>query len=83
MEVIYSRDIKVKYSDIDVSADIWKERISIYIKNRKIAPSCNSYLYAKYVMYVFHALYFLHCILCTVLYELYSLHFILCIVLYA
>jgi hypothetical protein len=38
-------------------------------KNRKIAPSCDSYL--KIICIVFYALYSMHCILCIVFYALY------------
>ena len=62
---------------------IWEYFIQIQPKNRKIAPSCDSYVYANYFMYVFHALYPLHCILFIVFFALYSMHCSLCIVFYA
>ena len=66
-------------------------------KNCKIAPSCNSYVNAKYIMLAFFALYPMHfiifvvfytlysmyCFLCNVFYALYSIQWIICIVFYA
>ena len=54
---------------------------NILLKNRKIAPSCDSYL--NILCILFYALYSMHCIILNVFYEMYSMHCILCIVFYA
>ena len=59
------------------------------LKNRKIAPSCDSYLNAlKFVAsnilcILIYALFSMHCILCSVKYALYAMQYKECIVYYA
>jgi hypothetical protein len=68
---------------------LWLSKNEEGKKNRKIAPSCDSYLNICCIVcmhcllcIVFYVMYFMYCILCIVLYVLYSMHCILCVVFY-
>ena len=81
---------KLTFSKKECSRDwTWPDhysRASRRRKNRKIAPSCDSYWNAiHYALWIrFYCIkYSMHCSLCIVFYALYYMHNILCIILYA
>ena len=85
---IDSQSFLMKFPKIKRNAALCKIMSSAVFKNRKIVPSCDSYLngthYVYFIVFItLYTLYYMHCIICIIFHALYSIDCILSIDFYA